>query len=285
MQSVCKLREVQRTAKALCPLRIGERVLDRQLHIRHAELRDDRAVHQLHHGVHHALRVDEHLNIVGRDAEQVHRLDEFQALVHHRRGIDADLRAHAPVRVLDGLLRRDGRRLLARPAAKRPAGAGEQDFFQLAISPGETLEDGRMLRVHGNDLRIELPGALHDDLARADERLLVGKRNAPPLFNGLQRRAQADRAGHRRDHRLRAGDDRRLAQAALPAADGNVRIRQRNAQRLGRRLVVHRDERRVQPPRLLLHEPDVPVRGQRAHVETEMLRNRDRLPADAARGA
>ena len=43
---------------------------------------------------------------LGRQREQVMRLDQFEALVHQRRGIDRDLRAHRPVRMLERLLRR-----------------------------------------------------------------------------------------------------------------------------------------------------------------------------------
>lgn len=85
--------------------------------------------------MHDALGVDKHLNIIRRDAEQVHGLNKFQALIHHGRGVNADLRAHAPVRMADSHLGRDIARLLARPAAERSAGAGEQDLVQLAVRP------------------------------------------------------------------------------------------------------------------------------------------------------
>lgn len=61
-------REIQPVAAAGPALRIRERVLDGQAHVRHAELGDDRPVEQLDHRVHDALGVDEHLNIIRRDA-------------------------------------------------------------------------------------------------------------------------------------------------------------------------------------------------------------------------
>lgn len=275
-------REVQLVAAAGLALRIRERILDGQAHVRHAELGDDRAVEQLDHRVHDALRVDEHLDIVRRDAEQVHGLDEFQALVHHGRGVHADFRAHAPVRVTDSHLGRDVARLFACPAAEGAAGAGEQDLVQLALPAGQALENGRVLGIDRHDLRTTFSGAAHDDVARAHERLLIGQRDAPSLFNGRERRAQTDRAGHRRDDRVRIGDDRRLAQGIFPAADGDVRIGERDAQRLGRRLIRHGDERRMQAARLLLGELNVAVRRQRTDVQPQMLRDGNGLPANTA---
>ena len=62
-----------------------------------------------------------------RDAEQVMRLDQFQALVHERRRIDGDLGAHRPGGMrrapAAGVASRDA---LGRPGAERPAGGGER---------------------------------------------------------------------------------------------------------------------------------------------------------------
>ena len=46
------------------PVRIRERVLNRQPHVGDAELRDDRAVDELHHRMHDRLRMDEHVDAV-----------------------------------------------------------------------------------------------------------------------------------------------------------------------------------------------------------------------------
>ena len=51
--------QVQRRQRRRPPLRIREGVLDRQPHVRHAELRDHRAVDELDHRMHDRLRVDE----------------------------------------------------------------------------------------------------------------------------------------------------------------------------------------------------------------------------------
>ena len=184
----------------------------------------------------------------------------------------------------DGHLGRDIARLFARPAAERTAGSGEQDLAQLALPAGQALEDSRVLGIDRHDLRAAFPCAAHDDVARAHERFFIGQRDAAAFFDSRERRPQADRTGHRRDDGVRVREHRRLAQSVFPAADGNVRVGERDAQRSGRRLIRHGDERRVQAACLLFGELNVVVRRQRAHVETQMLRDGDGLAADAAGG-
>src|SRR5262249_19745179 len=52
------VRQIQWRKRARPPLWVRERVLDRQLHVRLAELRDDRAIHELNHRMHNRLGVD-----------------------------------------------------------------------------------------------------------------------------------------------------------------------------------------------------------------------------------
>ena len=68
-----------------------------------AELREHRVVHELHHRMHDALRVHDHIDARHLDVEKPARFDHFQALVEERRGIDGDLRAHVPRRMLQRL--------------------------------------------------------------------------------------------------------------------------------------------------------------------------------------
>ena len=58
-------REVERRQRRRPPLRIRERVLNRQPHVGHAELRDDRPVGQLDHRVHDRLRMDDDVDPIG----------------------------------------------------------------------------------------------------------------------------------------------------------------------------------------------------------------------------
>jgi hypothetical protein len=61
------------------------------------------AVHELDHRVHDGLRVHEHLDAVRVHPEEPARLDDLEPLVHEGRGVDRDLAAHVPGRVLQGL--------------------------------------------------------------------------------------------------------------------------------------------------------------------------------------
>ncbi len=59
-------REIERRQRRRPPLRIRERVLDRQPHVGDAELRDHRPVDELDHRVHDRLRVDDHVDLSRR---------------------------------------------------------------------------------------------------------------------------------------------------------------------------------------------------------------------------
>ena len=115
------------------------------------------------------------------------------------------------------VLRLSGKRF-ARHAEKRPAGARQDQpphLFSIAAAH-QTLENGRMFRVDREDLRAAPRGFLHDKLARADERLLVGEGDALSLADGRKRRPQADHAGHGSHDGVGSGQRRRLEQTVHP---------------------------------------------------------------------
>ena len=96
----------------------------------------------------------------GGNGEQVMRLDQFEALVHHGRGIDGDLRTHRPVRMLERLLERRRAHLLARPGAERPARGGEDDAAHvLARARAQRLEDRVVLGIDRQHARARRRGA------------------------------------------------------------------------------------------------------------------------------
>ena len=78
---------------------IGQRVLDRQAHVRRGQLREHRAVHEFDHRMHDALRMHDHADARHFDVEQPARFDHFEPLVEQRGGIDRDLAAHDPRRM------------------------------------------------------------------------------------------------------------------------------------------------------------------------------------------
>ena len=116
-----------------------------------------RAVDVLDQRMDDALRVDQHLDALGRHVEQPVRLDHLEALVHHGRRVDRDLAAHHPVGMRAGLLRRDAASSCSSGVrAERPAGGGEHDASRRAdrvASREQALEHGVVLAVDRQQLR------------------------------------------------------------------------------------------------------------------------------------
>ncbi len=84
-------------------LRIGQGILDRQLHVRQAHLRFHAAIAELHQAVDDALRMHHDVDLVSLQVEEPFRLDGLQPLVHQARTVDGDLGAHVPVGMLQRL--------------------------------------------------------------------------------------------------------------------------------------------------------------------------------------
>src|SRR3989442_3733315 len=138
--------EVERGQRRRPALGIRERVLNRQPHVGDAELCEHRSVGELHHRVHHRLRMNDDVDLIGADAEEPMRLDHLEALVHQRRRIDRDLASHPPGRMLQRLFGGDARQLGRRAAAKRSARCGEHEALDLAASVSmQALVDGVVL--------------------------------------------------------------------------------------------------------------------------------------------
>jgi hypothetical protein len=104
---------------------IGQRVLDRKSHVRGAQLGLEGAVHEPDGGVDDALRVDDHLDRVVVDIVQPVGLDDLQALVGERCGVDRDLGAHRPGRVAERLGRVTAASCPASESRNGPARCGQ----------------------------------------------------------------------------------------------------------------------------------------------------------------
>ena len=87
------------------------------------------------------------------DPEQQVRLDQLQALVHQRGGVDRDHRAHVPGRVRQRLGRRGVGHLVPGPVQERAAAGGHHQLAHL-VGPAaaQALGDRRVLGVHRDDL-------------------------------------------------------------------------------------------------------------------------------------
>ena len=112
---------------------MGQGVLDAVPHIRHRHLGDDAMVNIFHHGVDHALAVDDDLHLVGRHTEEMHRLDDLEALVHEGGGVYRDLGSHFPGGVSQGHGFGDGLQLFLGVAVEGAARGGQQDAADLIV--------------------------------------------------------------------------------------------------------------------------------------------------------
>ena len=257
-----------------------------QAHIRHTQLGNHRAVHQLYHRVYDALGMNYHLDVVRSHAEQMHGLHKFQALVHHGGAVHRDLGAHAPVGVLHRLLGRHILQFFPGLAPEGASGTGEQDFMQFPLLPAhQALEDGGMLRIHRDDLRPLLRRPGHNDVPCADQGLLIGQGDALLGIDGGQGGLQAHRAGHGGDHAVRLLHGSSPDQPLNAGAHLNIRVGHGDLELPGGLLIVYRHELGVQSPGLLLQHVDLPVGGEGHNGHADMLRHGNGLAADRAGAA
>ncbi len=130
--------------------------------------------------------------------EEVMRLHHLESLVHERRGIDRDLRAHRPHGVLERLLHRCPSELVAGPPAERTAGTREHHALQvLATLVAERHRQRGVLGVH-REQAFRFP--LHevgDELAADHQRLLVRERQRLARLERREGRGEAGGADER----------------------------------------------------------------------------------------
>ena len=280
---------------------IGQRVLDRQSHVRGAQLGLQGAVPEPDGRVNDALRVDDDLDGVVADIVQPVRLDDLQALVGERRGVDRDLRPHRPGRMLERLLGRHRGQLCRRGVEERAARGREDEGGDVVHGfADQALPDGRMLRVDraqpGERARVRVglvrggPGGgqrarqRHHEVAAGDERLLVGRGHDLPCAQCREHRAQADDPA-------RADDDEVDVVACRERLEG---VRATDALRAGRQVqagyrrpVSERDGRRTQPGGLLGEERAIRTGRERDDPERLRVAREDihSLAADRTGGA
>ena len=171
--------------------------------------------------------------VVGR-AEQFVGLDDLEALVHQRAGVDRDLRPHLPRRMSQRLFDADVGQFCCRAAAKRPAAGGQHDAGHLA--PRRALE-----RRHWWTAQCSLstgtssaPGgrAQRLDHRRAgDQALLVGQRQ--PLSRASVRTVTGNPAKPTTPLTTTSASSARSARSATTSANGNAAAT--SARRLDRR--------------------------------------------------
>ncbi len=244
------------------PFRIRERERDRDGHVGVAEVRKRGAVAEADERVHDRARVHDDLDPLVRDAEEEVRLDQLEALVRERRGVDRDLRPHAPGGVRERVLDADVSQIGPGAAAERPARGGQHERVdRLRLAPLEALEERRVLGVDRQQQASSPLPRLQRQGAGGDEALLVRERERDPALERPQGCADPGEADHRiqDDVRRRGLEQLREVAADLRVRDGLLRGERGEVGRPG---------------------------GKSAQLELRVpLHDLDRLPANRAGGA
>ena len=230
--------------------------------------------------------MDDRVDLTQRQAVKAHGLDDLKALVHQRRGVDGDLRTHCPVRVPERVGLRLSRKLLRAQTVERPARAGQNEALDLAAVAAalEALEDRAVLAVDGDDLRAAALRRIHDELARADERFLVRKRDAFFLLDRRERRLESDHAHYSGDDRVGVVRRGRGQKALHTGEHLGVCVGKPRAELARRILVIKHGKTRAKFPRLLFNEVNALIRRQRGDGKPQLARHLKRLAADGAGG-
>ena len=183
--------KIERSHGSLPPLGIGESKLNGNTHIGRAQMSQNRPIGKLHHRMDGTLGLHYHLDLIVGHREQVVRLDDFEPLIHQRRGIDGDLRPHVPGGMGQCLSWRDRLQVGDRLASERAARSRHPQLRDLArILSEQTLVDGPVLRIDGHErpgrpcrrsyaggptIRIHRCCQRHNEVATHHKRLLVGQ--------------------------------------------------------------------------------------------------------------
>jgi hypothetical protein len=193
-----RLRERQRGHARRETFRPCQGELDGQAHVGRGHLGPHRSVAELGDRVHHALGMDQHVDLRVLEPEEVVGFDHLEALVHHRRGVDRDLRSHRPDRMLERFLHRRLRELRRRPAAEGATGSGDHHAFQVFPAlPAERHGKCGVLGIHRQEaFRLAFDQVEHQ-LAAHDQRFLVREGHRLSVLERCQRGPET-RGAHER---------------------------------------------------------------------------------------
>ena len=184
--------------------------------------------------------VHDDLDLVVADPEEFVGLDDLEALVHQRAGVDGDLRAHLPGRMGQGI--GDGDRFqLSSGAAPEGSAASRQDDgghpIRMIVGP-QALVNGAVLGVDRNDLGPRIGADPLNHRSGRDQRLLVGQPEPLARLQGRQRHRQPgesdysvdDRVGGggRGRHRVLPGEQLHAGRQQLGQSGGAGRVGQRD---------------------------------------------------------
>ena len=156
--------------------------------------------------------------LFGAHAEEPSGFHDLKALVHHRSGVDGDFRSHVPIGMVKRLLLGDGGQLLGRVSTERASGCREDDFLQ-AVARLQTLKHGGMLGIDGKNGHMAVGHQACYQVARHDERLLVGQCYGLSGTYGIHCRAQSGVAHHGSEHDVYGTGLHNLAKRVLAGID------------------------------------------------------------------
>src|ERR1700679_269243 len=122
------------------------------------------------------LRVDGDLDAVGGKVEEAAGFDDFEALVEHGGGVDGDALAHDPGGMFEGLGGGDAVEVGEGGVAEGAARRGEPDLLDFGCGAGaESLVDGIVLGVDGEEVYVVLAGGGQDEVAGGYEAFFVSE--------------------------------------------------------------------------------------------------------------
>ena len=161
-------------------------------------MRQEGAVAETHEPVDDGGRVDDDLDEGVWDVEQPVRLDQLQALVGERGGVDGDLRAHVPGRMRQRVRRRHLGKVASHTAAERASGGRQDEAGDgCRVAALEALMECRMLAVDGEQQPSAPASGGDRELACGDKALLVRERERHAVLERPERRANAREADDR----------------------------------------------------------------------------------------
>ena len=150
-----------------------------------------------------ALWMNQHLNLLGRNAEEPLSLCHLETLVHQRRRINGNLGAHIPGRMLQRIGSGNLLQLLVGKVAERTARAGKEELLYLVITLAhQTLEDGAVLAIHRKDRHMVFLGKIADQLTSHHQGLLVGKTDLLASLDGMDGWLQTGKTYHGCKHHI-----------------------------------------------------------------------------------
>src|SRR5208337_55763 len=232
------------------------------------------------------------VDLLRRETKQPVRLDDFQALIHHRGRVDSDAPTHFPDGMLQGLFGGYAIKMLPRRFQKRATGSSQYETadFRMASRP-KTLMDGAMFAIHRQDLGSPLPRHSCDQLTRRDKNLLVRQ---PDSFSSLDRligRNQPRRPMGSRHDGINLRMRRRLDLPAHPTGNldgwGNSEISKLLAQGLNQLRIPDHHQPWSEITDLLGKQLQVLSGAEGDHMKSvrSILHDRETLPPNRTRGA